>query len=72
MAANTAIRGTRRVYSAEELHRLRNTQSQPKLSESIEEHESEDADLVKGMISPSNVTYPLCRPSRGRRLLELS
>lgn len=50
MATNAVSRRTRRVYSAEELHRLRNTQSQPKLSEAIEEHESEDAELVKGMV----------------------
>lgn len=51
MATVTATRSTRRVYSAEQLHRLRNTQSQPKLSEAIEQHESEDAELVKGMIA---------------------
>lgn len=57
MATNTASKSTRRVYSAEELHRLRNTQSQPKLSESIEEHEGEDAELVKGMIGNSTLTF---------------
>lgn len=41
---------TRRVYSAEELHRLRASCSQPKLREAIEEHEGEDAELVKGII----------------------
>lgn len=39
---------TRKVYSAEELHRLRGTQSQPKLREAIEEKDGEDADIVKG------------------------
>lgn len=39
---------TRRVYSAEELHRLRSTCSQPRLHEAIEENEGEDAELVKG------------------------
>lgn len=53
MATNAVARSTRRVYSAEELHRLRNTQSQPKLSEAIEEHGSEDAELVKGMMIPT-------------------
>ncbi|KAK4494169.1 hypothetical protein PRZ48_014467 [Zasmidium cellare] len=38
---------TRKVYSAEELHRLRGTQSQPKLREAIEEKDGEDADIVK-------------------------
>jgi hypothetical protein len=41
---------TRRVYSAEELHRLRASCSQPKLREAIEEHDGEDAELVKGMV----------------------
>ncbi|KAK5696679.1 hypothetical protein LTR97_007983 [Elasticomyces elasticus] len=40
-------RPTRRVYSAEELHRLRGTTSQPKLCEAIEEHDGDDAELVK-------------------------
>ena len=44
----TVPRSTRRVYSAEELHQLRNTVSQPKLREAIEEHDAEDAELVKG------------------------
>lgn len=41
---------TRRVYSAEELHRLRLSCSQPKLREAIEEHDGEDAELVKGKV----------------------
>lgn len=41
---------TRRVYSAEQLHSLRDTKSQPLLSEAIEEHDGVDAELVKGMI----------------------
>lgn len=44
----TVGKSTRRVYSAEELYRLRGTSSQPKLREAIEEHEGEDAELVKG------------------------
>jgi len=44
----TVQKSTRRVYSAEQLHRLRGTCSQPKLSEAIEEHDGEDAELVKG------------------------
>ena len=43
-------KSTRRVYSAEELHRLRGTCSQPKLREAIEEHEDEDVELVKGKL----------------------
>lgn len=39
---------TRRVYSAEQLHRLRVSCSQPKLSEAIEEHDGDDAELIKG------------------------
>lgn len=42
-------RATRRVYSAEELHSLRGSCSAPKLFEAIDEHVSEDAELVKGM-----------------------
>lgn len=41
---------TRRVYSAEELHRLRTSCSQPKLQEAIEERDGEDAELVKGKV----------------------
>ncbi|KAK1821281.1 hypothetical protein LTR12_004339 [Friedmanniomyces endolithicus] len=42
-----ALKPTRRVYSAEELHRLRDTTSQPRLREAIEEHDGDDAELVK-------------------------
>ena len=44
----TGEKVTRRVYSAEELHRLRGSCSQPKLHEAIEEHDGDDAELVKG------------------------
>lgn len=44
----TATKVTRKVYSAEELHRLRGSQSQPKLHEAIEERDAEDAEIVKG------------------------
>lgn len=44
----TIALSSRRVYSAEQLHRLRGTQSQPKLHEAIEEHGREDAEIVKG------------------------
>jgi len=44
----------RRVYSTEELHRLRESSSAPRLSEAIEEHEGEDAELIKG---EQNVTF---------------
>lgn len=46
----TTLPSTRRVYSAEELHRLRGTQSQPRLREAIEEHDGEDAEVVKGTV----------------------
>lgn len=47
----TAAKSNRRVYSAEELHRLRSTVSYPdRLREAIEEHDGEDAELVKGKI----------------------
>ncbi|KAK0944224.1 hypothetical protein LTR29_004356 [Friedmanniomyces endolithicus] len=42
-----AFKPTRRVYSAEELYRLRDTTSQPRLREAIEEHDGDDAELVK-------------------------
>ena len=48
--AMTGEQVTRRVYSAEELHRLRASCSQPKLHEAIEEHDSDDAELVKGKV----------------------
>ncbi|KAF2208962.1 hypothetical protein CERZMDRAFT_87355 [Cercospora zeae-maydis SCOH1-5] len=66
MATNTAPKSTRRVYSAEELHRLRNTQSQPKLSEAIEEHEGEDAELIKAHLArvrPPKTALALARAS---------
>ena len=47
MTTHQTARGT---YSAQELHRLRATCSQPKLREAIEKHEGEDADLVKGSL----------------------
>ncbi|KAF1821579.1 uncharacterized protein K489DRAFT_432530 [Dissoconium aciculare CBS 342.82] len=37
----------RRVYSAQELHRLRDSSSQPRLHEAIEQHDGEDAEIVK-------------------------
>ncbi|KAK3677843.1 hypothetical protein LTR78_001938 [Recurvomyces mirabilis] len=43
MAPNIA----RRVYSAEQLHRFRSASSQPRLHEAIEEHDVEDAELIK-------------------------
>lgn len=49
----TVDKSTRRVYSAEELYRLRGSCSQPKLREAIEEHEGEDAELVKGEFATS-------------------
>jgi hypothetical protein len=42
----------RRVYSAQELHRLRDSSSQPKLREAIEQHDVGDAEVVKGMSEP--------------------
>ncbi|KAK5109001.1 hypothetical protein LTR62_007635 [Meristemomyces frigidus] len=42
-----APKATRRVYSAEQLQRLRGASSQPKLHEAIDEHDGEDAELVK-------------------------
>jgi hypothetical protein len=47
-----ADRTTRRVYSAEQLHKLRGSFSAPKLREAIEEHDGEDAELVKGTSLP--------------------
>ena len=46
-----ADKTARRVYSADELHRLRSSQSVPKLQEAIEEHDGEDADLIKGSLA---------------------
>lgn len=52
---------TRRVYSAEELHRLRSSCSQPKLDKAIEEHDSEDAELVKGIICHPCTSDIICK-----------
>nr|POE74032.1 hypothetical protein CFP56_72336 [Quercus suber] len=43
-------RQTRRVYSTDQLHRLRGTVSTPKLNESIEEHDGNEADLIKAFM----------------------
>jgi hypothetical protein len=60
----TAERTTRRVYSAEQLHKLRASFSAPKLREAIEEHDHEDAELVKGiwlvLLLPSPELSPSC------------
>jgi hypothetical protein len=50
--ATTTTKSARRTYSAEELQRLRFRVSQPRLREAIEEHDGEDAELVKGMSLP--------------------
>lgn len=63
-AMTTADRTTRRVYSAEQLHKLRASCSAPKLREAIEEHDSEDAELVKGTslpLPPPPASTPLHR-----------
>lgn len=52
----TLDKTTRRVYSAEKLYRLRGTCSQPKLREAIEEHDGEDAELVKGEFATACTT----------------
>jgi hypothetical protein len=52
----TADKTARRVYSAEQLHRLRASFSAPKLREAIEEHDGEDAELVKGVSSSRYIT----------------
>ena len=56
LVAMIRVKSTRKVYSAEELHRLRGSQSQPKLKEAIEEKDGEDAEIVKGMSCESTVT----------------
>jgi hypothetical protein len=49
----------RRVYSAQELHHLRDSSSQPKLREAIEQHDVGDAEVVKGMSEPgTQCTHP--------------
>jgi hypothetical protein len=53
-----ADRTTRRVYSAEQLHKLRGSFSAPKLREAIEEHDGEDAELVKGTSLPFSPPAP--------------
>ena len=58
----TADRTTRRVYSAEQLHKLRGSFSAPKLREAIEEHDREDAELVKGTLLPLPLPPPLPPP----------
>ena len=61
----TADRTTRRVYSAEQLHKLRGSFSAPKLREAIEEHDGEDAELVKGTLLQLSLRllFRLRRPS---------
>jgi hypothetical protein len=65
IAMTTAERTTRRVYSAEQLHKLRASFSAPKLREAIEEHDHEDAELVKGtspvlLLPPPELAVLLC------------
>ena len=71
----TKPKTTRRVYSADELHSLRTTCSQPKLREAIEENEVEDADLVKGkfaaLCSFGITTNTLLGTSRPPRLARI-
>lgn len=66
----TADRTTRRVYSAEQLHKLRGSFSAPKLREAIEEHDGEDAELVKGTLLQLSLRLlsRLRRPSLRSRL----
>ena len=59
----TADKTARRVYSAEQLHRLRASFSAPKLREAIEEHDGEDAELVKGVSSSCSRHPPPPVPS---------
>jgi hypothetical protein len=66
----TAERTTRRVYSAEQLHKLRASFSAPKLREAIEEHDREDAELVKGILlllvpPPRTFPPPRCAAASG-------
>jgi len=58
-----AFKPTRRVYSAEELYRLRDTTSQPRLREAIEEHDGDDAELVKGTSAPTSSDHNIPRLS---------
>jgi len=57
-----ADRTTRRVYSAEQLHKLRGSFSAPKLREAIEEHDGEDAELVKGTFAALGLRLPFSAP----------
>jgi hypothetical protein len=68
VSMTTADKTARRVYSAEQLHRLRASFSAPKLREAIEEHDGEDAELVKGVSSSRHITRLLLLhlPSRLR------
>lgn len=68
----TAPESNRRVYSAEELRRLRNTVSQPKLQQSIEEHDGEDAELVKGKLGFATLPKALPAMSLGNNRLCLA
>ncbi|CAK4031431.1 Hypothetical predicted protein [Lecanosticta acicola] len=61
----TGLKVTRKVYSAEELHRLRGSQSQPKLHEAIEEHEGEDAEIVKEHVLRGSKSFT-ARSTRSR------
>jgi hypothetical protein len=65
VSMTTADKTARRVYSAEQLHRLRASFSAPKLREAIEE---QDAELVKGVSSSRHITRLLLLhlPSRLR------
>ncbi|KAK4574486.1 hypothetical protein LTR86_001327 [Recurvomyces mirabilis] len=70
MAPNIA----RRVYSAEQLHRFRSASSQPRLHEAIEEHDVEDAELIKDispktMESPSRWVFDLVDTPDSKRVL---
>lgn len=68
-AMTTTDRTTRRVYSTEQLHKLRGSFSAPKLREAIEEHDREDAELVKGSLLPLLLPPPQPQslpPSRRR------
>ena len=58
VSMTTADKTARRVYSAEQLHRLRASFSAPRLREAIEEHDGEDAELVKGVSSSCSYQTP--------------
>ena len=59
----TVVVPNRRVYSAEYLHKLRGSSSQPKLCEAIEERDGEDAELVKGRFKTAGRTHGCWRRS---------